>query len=69
MNEKITYQDFESLVSETHPGEHIRKGQHWFNTLHRVRPDLSRAIHMTQNDPFHRDSILENARAFVTKNW
>lgn len=52
-----------------------RYGQVLFNTLARVRPDLSEQIRGTKLDPFYADvkgggiQTIKAAKAWITQNW
>jgi hypothetical protein len=47
----------------------IRYGQHWFNRLYEVRPDLAGAIRGTRLDPFHEDNVSQELLSYVVANW
>lgn len=47
----------------------LRYGQHWFNTLYRVRPDIADKLRGTPLDPFHRDRVSHETLDFVVANW
>lgn len=46
-----------------------RRGQAFFNVLHRVRPDLSERIRGTVIDPFYGDSVIPEFLASVENDW
>ena len=65
----LSFDEFVRLVSATLPSEDIRYGQHWFNVLNAVRPDLADRLRGSLLDPFHRDSVSEQTSAFVATAW
>lgn len=65
----LSFDEFVRLVSATLPNEDTRYGQHWFNVLYAVRPDLADRLRGSLLDPFHRDSVSDEAVAFVAKAW
>ncbi len=65
----MTYSDFSLYVySRTWP-EDWRRGQVWFNALHRVRPDLSEKVRGTQFDPFYQDDRVPKFINWLAENW
>ena len=62
--------DFLARATSTFdPNNDLRYGQHWFNTLYAVRPDLADKIRGTRLDPFHRDRVSHETLDFVVANW
>ena len=47
----------------------IRVGQHYFNTLWKIRPDIANEIRGTMNDPFHNDKKLGQFILQVAELW
>ena len=65
-----TYDEFVRLVHTTFPNDgDIRWGQHWFNVLHNVRPDLANEIRGTVMDPFYRDYVKPITQTYVQMGW
>lgn len=48
---------------------HIRLGQHFYNYLRFVRPDLSDGIVGTPLDPFYKEDVPAATLDFVEQNW
>ncbi len=64
------YEHFTKIVNETLPKDsEIRYGQHYFNVLNVVRPDIANEIRGTKLDPFHRDSVSPEVESFVARSW
>lgn len=62
--------DFLALATSTFDEKtEMRYGQHWFNTLNRVRPDIADRIRATVLDPFYRDRVSHETLHFVVANW
>lgn len=62
--------DFLAHATVTFPNDgDIRYGQHWFNALYAVRPDIADKIRGTKLDPFHRDRVSHETLDFVVANW
>lgn len=62
--------DFLALATRTFDEKaDLRFGQHWFNTLYEVRPDIADKLRGTRLDPFHRDRVSDDAVTFVVDNW
>lgn len=66
----MTYEDFEILVRSSFPNDgDIRYGQHWFNTLYSVKPEIADRIRGTLHDPFHREKVSEQAQGVARTLW
>ena len=53
-----------------HPPKDIRLGQHAFNLLCDLRPDISEQVRGRFNtDPFYRDDYLDAFWSFVEDHW
>mgnify|MGYP006274228215 CR=1 FL=1 len=66
----MTYSDFTKLVATTFPNDgDIRYGQHYFNTLYSVHPNLANRLRGSLNDPFYREKVSPETEAFVEKEW
>ncbi len=64
------YEHFTKIVSETLPKDsEIRYGQHYFNVLNVLRPDIANRIRGTKLDPFHRDVVSPEVELFVSRSW
>lgn len=50
-----------------HPNQ--RKGQAYFNALHRWRPDIANEIRATPYDPFRNDGRLVDFLVQVQEKW
>lgn len=50
-------------------GDDIRKGQHAFNLLRRVRADLAEKVSGTERDPFYRDQNMPAFWNFIAREW
>lgn len=62
--------DFLAYATRSFPNDgDIRYGQHWFNRLYEVRPDLADSIRGTRLDPFYKDHVSQEALSFVVTNW
>lgn len=62
--------DFLAQATSTFdPHSGLRYGQHWFNTLYAVRPDIADKIRATKLDPFHKDNVSHETLDFVITNW
>jgi len=46
-----------------------RLGQHWFNRLYEVRPDLAETVVGTPLDPFHKDYVPAEFIAYIYEEW
>jgi hypothetical protein len=64
----MEYADFLRLVASTWPHD-LRYGQHWFNVLYCVRPNIANDIRATPLDPFHRDGVSEETQEYVRTHW
>lgn len=65
-----------AIVRVVQDGETWRMGQALFNVLSELRPDISKAIRATTNDPFHvggpeywKDPRWERAVLFIEAHW
>jgi hypothetical protein len=68
--EDFRYSDFVILVGNTYEeGSDIRYGQHYFNVLNRVRPDVANSLRGTSLDPFYRDKVSQKTEDFVAMKW
>jgi len=66
----VTFADFLALATRTFDEKaDLRYGQHWFNTLYEVRPDIANKVRGSIFDPFHRDHVSQQAVFFVAENW
>lgn len=66
----MTYGQFLALTHNTFPDDDdIRWGQHWFNTLYRVRPDIANQIRGTRFDPFYRDTVSTETSELCSQLW
>lgn len=66
----MTFADFLALATRTFDEKaDLRYGQHWFNTLYEVRPDIANKVRGSIFDPFHRDIVSDQAIMFVVDNW
>lgn len=68
----MEYQEFALLLAERWPenkAKNWRKGQHTFNLLNEVRPDLAASIRGSLRDPFHQDNKIEECLLWVQENW
>ena len=52
-----------------HANRNWRQGQAYFNTLVRVRPDLSERVRATNFDPFYNNLRLPNFLAWLEEVW
>lgn len=46
-----------------------RAGQHAFNVLYQLRPDLAEMVRASSFDPFYVDGRLPTFYEWVAKNW
>lgn len=51
------------------PPSGIRRGQHAYNMLYDIRPDLARRINGTEFDPFYMDSKLPAFELWLYQHW
>ena len=66
----MTYGEFIAHTIATFPDDgNIRWGQHWFNTLFRVRPDIANTIRGTSLDPFYRDEVSSETAQKCSRMW
>lgn len=65
----LTFTEFCRVVTETMPTAEVRYGQHWFNVLRAIRPDLAELVRATQLDPFHRETVSDETISFVVERW
>lgn len=66
---ELTFAEFKAAASEI--PSYARPGQHAFNVLYEVRPDLAdriRGDHLNL-DPFHQSANLPAFWAWVEANW
>ena len=67
---ECTYPYFLKVVSETLPRElGIRYGQHYFNILNVIRPEVAKALRGSHLDPFHRSEVSPDVEKFVMESW
>lgn len=64
----LTFSEFLELVMKTFD-ERLRFGQHWFNALYAVRPEIANRVRGSLLDPFHRDKISPELITFVEQAW
>lgn len=64
-------QEYEELVAQLlHDHPEWRRGQAWFNALHRIRADLSIKVRGNPElDPFHNNRNIPAFRVWVSRNW
>lgn len=67
MDSKLTLHEF--LTRALKPEIYQRKGQRFANHLHAIRPDLLDALTVRRLDPYHDDSLLNAAIAYVVDRW
>jgi hypothetical protein len=66
----MSYHDFIMLVAKTFPNDgDIRYGQHYFNTLYAVHPNLADRLRGSLIDPFHKEKVPPATDAFVEQEW
>lgn len=66
----MSYSDFLMLVAKTFPNDgDIRYGQHYFNTLYAIHPNLANRLRGSLKDPFHRETVSPETEAFVEQEW
>lgn len=67
---ECTYDYFLQIVGVTQPmTTDIRAGQHYFNVLHIIRPDIAEKVRGTKMDPFYKDSVPVETQNFVASAW
>lgn len=47
----------------------LRVGQHFFNTLYVIRPDLADGIRGTKLDPFYRNDVPQETYNHLIDRW
>ena len=66
----MTYNEFLFLVIKSLPNDgETRLGQHYFNTLNEVRPDIAEKIRATKVDPFQALSVSEETENAIRALW
>lgn len=66
----MSYEDFLAIVRDSYDNDSdIRLGQHFFNALHTIRPDIANQIRGTKNDPFYRDDVPGYTQEAVSALW
>lgn len=63
----MTYEEFATEARAV--PENVRPGQHAYNVLNRVRPDIAKEITNSLVDPFHNDARLPQFMWFVRELW
>jgi len=63
----MTFQDFLNTAKNVPVG--LRTGQHLYNTLAKVRPDIADVLMETGLDPFYDDNRVPAAIATIKANW
>lgn len=67
---EFLYEHFVRIVKDTLPkGSDIRYGQHYFNVLNAVRPDLAKKIRATRLDPFYKENVPSEVEEFISRSW
>jgi hypothetical protein len=62
--------DFFDMTAKSYdPKAGLRIGQHWYNSLARVRPDIAAKLVGTLIDPFHKDFVPTDFIQFVMDSW
>lgn len=70
MTDTLTYNEWVQKVSNTPTPPGQRSGQHWFNQLDAVRPDLaSRVTGVYGIDPFYNSECLHKFLIFIQEAW
>jgi hypothetical protein len=64
----MKYEEFLGLVVRTMPKEH-RLGQHYFNVLAELKPDIAQKLRDTPLDPFYKYSVSPDVEAAVRGSW
>jgi hypothetical protein len=64
---QVTFDEFWQSIGA--PPRNQRLGQHAFNLLYRVRPDLTEAIRGTIYDPFHSNLRLADFYTYLKEHW
>jgi hypothetical protein len=66
----MTYNEFlfHFIKSLPNDGE-TRIGQHYFNTLNEVRPEIAKRIRAMKIDPFYLNSVPEETEKVVRGLW
>lgn len=64
----MTYDEYLATVDRT-DRLGLRRGQHYYNVLYNLRPDLANAVCDTPADPFYDDSRIDDFLIFIQVNW
>lgn len=65
-----TYDQFWANVQREHSAQNNwRLGQHYFNTLARIRPTLAADLALNGPDPFYFDYVAESTHFWVRNKW
>jgi len=65
----LTFDEFCRVVTATLPTSDIRYGQHWFNVLNAIRPDLANLLRMSPLDPFFHETVSDEAVTLIASKW
>ena len=65
----MSFDQFVELFNSRVQPSWSRMGQHAFNTLHEVAPELANKVRATDVDPFYRDDRINKFWQFVAENW
>lgn len=60
---------FDATAKSYDPTAGLRIGQHWYNSLARVRPDIAGKLVGTPTDPFYKDFVPTDFIQFVMDSW
>lgn len=66
----LTYDEFYKVACASFPDDgDTRWGQHYFNLLHRLRPEIANKLRGTLHDPFHRTKVSDETQSVVIAMW
>lgn len=66
----MDFAEFLAFATRTFPDDgDIRYGQHWFNTLYAVRPDIADQVRGSRLDPFYKTALNPDLIPFVLERW
>jgi hypothetical protein len=65
----LVYEEKQWKIFRAELNDEWRHGQHFFNTLYKVRPDLANQVRGSFHDPFYQNDNLFDCRKWLKKNW